>query len=116
MNDDEIIIEDSKTVTEALTKGTPSGVDHLIALQPILSEVNAWTAEAIEAAVKQYALASGSAGGPIPLGKVAQPLRIAVSGGTVSPAIFDTLAILGQQSTLRRIERCVTRSGAIKTA
>jgi glutamyl-tRNA synthetase len=41
------------------------------------------------------------------LGKVAQPLRIAVSGGTVSPPIFDTLAILGRESTLSRIRRCV---------
>jgi glutamyl-tRNA synthetase len=84
-------------------------------LQPILSEVKPWTAEAIEAAVKSYADAHAEG----KLGKVAQPLRIAVSGGTVSPAIFDTLAILGQQSTLRRIERCVASSGhpgAIRTA
>ena len=36
-----------------------------------------------------------------------QPLRIAVSGGTVSPAIFDTLAILGRTSVLNRIDRCL---------
>ena len=41
------------------------------------------------------------------LGKVAQPLRIAVSGGTVSPAIFETLAIIGQAAVLRRIDRCM---------
>ncbi|MGA1516578.1 MAG: glutamate--tRNA ligase, partial [Phycisphaerales bacterium] len=41
------------------------------------------------------------------IGKVAQPLRIAVSGGTVSPPIFDTLAMLGRASTLARIERCL---------
>ena len=37
----------------------------------------------------------------------AQPLRIAVTGGTISPAIFETLAILGQDSTLNRIDRCL---------
>jgi hypothetical protein len=34
-------------------------------------------------------------------------LRIAVSGGVISPAIFDTLAILGKKATLARIERCL---------
>ena len=34
------------------------------------------------------------------LGKVAQPLRVAVSGGTVSPPIDATLALLGQTRTL----------------
>ncbi|MHC4589300.1 MAG: hypothetical protein ACYTAQ_08160, partial [Planctomycetota bacterium] len=41
------------------------------------------------------------------LGKVAQPLRIAVTGGTVSPAIFDTLAILGRDPVVARIDRCL---------
>ena len=43
----------------------------------------------------------------IPLGKVAQPLRIAVSGTTVSPAIFETLAILGRETVVNRITRCL---------
>jgi glutamyl-tRNA synthetase len=51
------------------------------------------------------AYADEHAGGK--LGKVAQPLRIAVSGGTVSPAIFETLAILRREPVLRRIERCL---------
>ena len=46
------------------------------------------------------------------LGRVAQPLRIAVSGGTVSPPINDTLAILGKNSTIARIDRCVEALGA----
>ena len=46
------------------------------------------------------------------LGKIAQPLRIAVSGGTISPAIFDTLFILGRESVLKRIERCLTHRNA----
>jgi glutamyl-tRNA synthetase len=39
------------------------------------------------------------------LGKVAQPVRVAVSGGTVSPPIDVTLEILGREETLRRLER-----------
>jgi glutamyl-tRNA synthetase len=38
---------------------------------------------------------------------VAQPLRVAVSGGTVSPPIDATLALLGQARTLARLDRVI---------
>ncbi|MCD2451307.1 glutamate--tRNA ligase [Methylicorpusculum oleiharenae] len=41
------------------------------------------------------------------LGKVAQPLRVAVMGSSVSPAIDATLTLLGKQKTLARIERAI---------
>ena len=43
------------------------------------------------------------------LGKVAQPIRIAVSGGAVSPAIDETLFILGKEQTLSRIAQAIDR-------
>ena len=43
------------------------------------------------------------------MGKVAQPLRVAVSGTAVSPPIHDTLLILGKPKTLARIDRCLGR-------
>ena len=44
------------------------------------------------------------------LGKIAQPLRVAVTGGTVSPPIDATLALLGQARTLARLDqsRCAS--------
>ena len=42
------------------------------------------------------------------LGKVAQPLRVAVTGGTVSPPIDATLALLGQARTLARLDRALS--------
>jgi glutamyl-tRNA synthetase len=39
------------------------------------------------------------------LGKVAQPLRVAVSGGAVSPPIDITVALLGRQIALARLQR-----------
>ncbi|MCI0364765.1 MAG: glutamate--tRNA ligase, partial [Phycisphaerales bacterium] len=89
--DDEIQYDNSEPVQDALLKGDPNGYAHLEALLPRLRDLSEWTIKSIETAVKQYA--EEHAGGK--LGKVAQPLRIAVSGGVVSPAIFDTLAILG---------------------
>ena len=41
------------------------------------------------------------------LGKVAQPLRVAICGGAVSPAIDLTLALLGKDKTLDRIARAI---------
>ena len=43
--------------------------------------------------------------GGLGLGKVAQPIRVAVSGGSVSPPIDQTLAILGREETLKRLDR-----------
>ena len=42
------------------------------------------------------------------VGQVAQPLRVAVSGGMISPTIGETLAMLGRDRTLARIRRCLT--------
>jgi glutamyl-tRNA synthetase len=41
------------------------------------------------------------------LGKVAQPLRVAVCGSAVSPAIDITLSLLGKEKTLARIQRAI---------
>jgi len=57
-----------------------------------------WTAPAIHAVVSGAAERAGVA-----LGKLAQPLRLAMCGGTVSPPIDATLAILGKQETLQRL-------------
>jgi glutamyl-tRNA synthetase len=48
------------------------------------------------------------------LGKVAQPLRVAVSGGAVSPPIDITLELLGKDRTMARVERAIVhiRSGS----
>ena len=45
------------------------------------------------------------------LGKVAQPLRVAICGNTVSPAIFDSVEMLGKERTLSRIETTLEKFG-----
>lgn len=57
-----------------------------------------WAAEPLEAAVKGVAEAAG-----VGLGKVAQPLRAALTGRTTSPGIFDVLLLLGRDESLARI-------------
>jgi glutamyl-tRNA synthetase len=46
------------------------------------------------------------------LGKVAQPIRVAVSGGTVSPPIDVTLEILGRETTVGRLARALAWAAA----
>ncbi|MBA4373877.1 MAG: glutamate--tRNA ligase [Thermodesulfovibrio sp.] len=44
----------------------------------------------------------------IKLGALAQPVRVALTGGTVSPGIFEVIGILGKETTLRRIDRALS--------
>jgi glutamyl-tRNA synthetase len=63
-----------------------------------LSPVQCWTAEAIEEAIRRVAEDAG-----LGLGKIAQPLRAALTGRTVSPGIFDVLFLLGKEESLGRL-------------
>ena len=63
-----------------------------------LEQLQDWTAPAIHGLISGFAAARG-----ISLGKLAQPIRLAVCGGTVSPPIDATLAILGKTETLLRL-------------
>jgi glutamyl-tRNA synthetase len=63
-----------------------------------LDAVQSWTVEAIDEAIRRVAEEAG-----LGLGKVAQPLRAALTGRTVSPGIFDVLALLGKTESLERL-------------
>jgi glutamyl-tRNA synthetase len=81
---------------------TTDAVPVLRALQDGLRQLAQWNAgsihEIIDAVATQFALG---------LGKVAQPLRVAVAGGAVSPPIDITVALLGLKTTDARIERAL---------
>ncbi len=64
-----------------------------------------WTGAAVDGALKALAAELGAG-----LGKVAQPLRVAVSGSGVSPPIDATLAILGAETVLRRVDRAINHA------
>ncbi len=66
---------------------------------PVLAGVDSWAAHDLEAAVKAHAEAQG-----LKLGKLAQPLRAALTGTTVSPGIFDVLEVLGRDEALSRLK------------
>jgi len=62
------------------------------------SEAANWAEQQIEEAVRRFTESQG-----VKLGQVAQPLRVALTGSTVSPGIFEVLAILGPAETKQRL-------------
>jgi glutamyl-tRNA synthetase len=74
----------------------------LVELRAQLDRLDPWDSEDIHLCLHHLAERRS-----IGLGKIAQPLRIAVAGVAVSPPIDETLAILGKESVLRRIDAAV---------
>ncbi len=70
----------------------------LVRLADKLEALSSWEKETLEAIVRESADAE-----ELKLGKIAQPLRAALTGTTVSPGIFDVLEILGKEESLGRI-------------
>jgi glutamyl-tRNA synthetase len=91
-------------IDKVLKKNEAQGAKALREVGPILRGIAGWDAHSIEAAVKEFCEQK-----QLGLGKVAQPIRVAVSGTAVSPPIFETLEFLGRDRTLARIERCLAR-------
>ena len=101
-DDESMTWPESKPVRKTLLKGEVTGLSRMPLIIEALKGIEAWNPESIDACLLSLAdeLADGS------FGKVAQPVRIAVAGGPVSPPIGDTLVLLGKESSLKRLERC----------
>jgi glutamyl-tRNA synthetase len=79
----------------------------LQALAAGLAALSDWNAGAIHEVINAVALRQG-----LGLGKVAQPLRVAVTGGAVSPPIDITVALLGAEKVAARIQRALQYAAA----
>jgi glutamyl-tRNA synthetase len=90
---------DEKAVRKHITAEVPA---ILAEATTALAALNDWNAAAIHELISGVAAAKGVA-----LGKLAQPMRIAVCGGTVSPPIDATLAILGKEEAILRLTRAL---------
>jgi len=90
---------DPKAVAKHLTA---AALPVLQQVRDRLAAVEQWSAPAVHTALND--LAAGLQTG---LGKVAQPLRVAVAGSAVSPPIDATLALLGRDRTLARIDSAI---------
>ena len=83
---------------DAATHLTDEGRGMLAAAHAALGGLAEWDAGSVEAAIRDVAERSG-----VKLGKLAQPLRVALTGRTTSPGIFDVLALLGRDESLARV-------------
>ena len=81
---------------------TPDGRPVLEDMRARLADLAEWTDAAIHQVVNEVAEARG-----LKLGKVAQPLRVALTGNTVSPPIDQTVRLVGRERVLKRLDRAV---------
>ncbi len=70
----------------------------LTGVAAVLEKATDWQDSALEAEIKTFAEATG-----LKLGKVAQPMRAALTGSDVSPSVFEILVVLGRAESLARI-------------
>jgi glutamyl-tRNA synthetase len=77
---------------------TDEARDHLTEVHATLGAVANWDHDTLDAAVREVAERK-----EVKLGKLAQPLRAALTGQTTSPGIFDVLVLLGKSESLARI-------------
>ena len=103
------------TAAEAL-EYEPAGVEKFFVKEKLpllegviaaLAEVNEFTPERIEAAVRGYLAQEGHK-----LGEIAQTCRVALTGKTAGPGLFETMAVLGKEETLARLKRAAELIGS----
>ncbi|PIW29993.1 MAG: glutamate--tRNA ligase [Rhodospirillales bacterium CG15_BIG_FIL_POST_REV_8_21_14_020_66_15] len=75
------------------------GLALLRGLRPVLDAAGTWNDEALMATTREFAEAGGHK-----LGAVAQPVRAALTGSTVSPSVFEIMDVLGREETLGRLD------------
>jgi len=89
---------DPEAVEKALRK--PGAIDRLRTLGQAFSELAEWTHPAIEARLKELAASLGAK-----VGEFVHPARVAVSGKSVGPGLYEMLEILGKERVLARFQR-----------
>ncbi|MHC4642874.1 MAG: glutamate--tRNA ligase [Planctomycetota bacterium] len=97
--DDEIEY-DEKAVKKVLLKH--DGLAILAIVREKLAAMERFTDENVEGMLRGLAEEK-----QVGLGKVAQPLRVAICGNTISPPIFDSVQMLGKENTLKRIDNTI---------
>jgi glutamyl/glutaminyl-tRNA synthetase len=95
--------EDPAALARILTRD--GGVDCLQDARVALAAAEPFTVETIEMALRHVADSR-----QVKPGKVFQPVRVAIAGTTVSPGIFESLALLGRDESLARIDRALKRA------
>jgi len=80
-------------------------LDRLAAVRAVLASVEPFDEERVEAGLRELVDELG-----VKPKDVFQPLRVAISGGTISPGIFESVTALGRDETLARIDSALERN------
>jgi len=91
---------DKKAVKKHLLKG--DGLANLATLRSGLASILEWNESSIEEAFQAIVEHQG-----LGLGKLAQPARVAVSGSSVTPPIYETLAFMDHRDVIDRFDQCL---------
>ncbi|MDD5134089.1 MAG: glutamate--tRNA ligase family protein, partial [Phycisphaerae bacterium] len=102
--DAEKIEYDKKDVEKVLLKNSGEGIAMLGELKTRLSALSAVNAQSIEEMLRNLAEEKH-----LGLGKIAQPLRVAICGTTISLPIFESVDILGIEETIKRIDTAISK-------
>jgi glutamyl-tRNA synthetase len=100
VQDDEHICYDPDLVAKVLT---PEVRPYLKELCRRLRSLSSFTQQELEDEVQDYLQQTG-----IKFKLLAQPVRVAITGKKASPGLFETMAVLGQDSVVRRIQRALS--------
>ncbi len=94
-------VEDEKAWSKVMKEGTLALLE---AARDTLGEANGFDPGSLEAVLAPLVERLG-----VKPGKLYQPIRVAITGGTVSPGIFESLAALGREESLARIDAAIAR-------
>ena len=95
----DVVTYDPKAAGKFLRKEAIAPLKQLLA---VLQQIDRFTEENLEAAFRAVMAKTG-----LKLGKIAQPVRVALTGRSASPGIFEITEIIGKQRVLQRLQRAV---------
>src|SRR4051812_39249404 len=93
---------DEKGWRKTMKEGAP---ERLQAARDALAQVDPWTQDAVQQALDAVVEQTGAKPG-----QVFQPVRLAIAGKTVSPGIYESVYLLGQEKTVERIDRALAHA------
>src|SRR2546425_1434910 len=100
------LFEDRETDEKAWSKVMRDGAgENLARAREALAHVEPFDEQGVERALTELVEELG-----VKPGKLFQPIRVAITGTTVSPGIFESVALLGRDRTLERIDRALRRA------
>lgn len=103
---------DAAAMEKTVLANDKAGAKLVAEFKAVLGALPSFDPQAIHAAMEAFAKEKGFVTEKgVNVGPIAQPVRIAIAGVPVTPPLGETLAVLGRESVLRRMQNCLTAAG-----